>query len=337
MTANLYCANHLNEVVFHVVRPAWRRFKEEDPENLWQLWFMRYGKGGEHLKIRAHGPAEGKALLADLLARSAEAFFSSLEPPGDARQPGRWKGAPPIDAQDRVSSDHPDRSLLWTDYGRSHISLGGKPLLLDDGYVSRMTECLAQAAEIALKRIEPDAVGTFPHQRRQSTLLASLMASLAALGFTSEQRTAYLHYHRDCLLRFLLLKSEDPFEKARETLHGWHLRVEKMESSFQMLKALARERWEQGRHAESAEDSEAAWGRALVRLHGYVAPLCQNPDFHLDPFSPDPAFAPLFKAIHGLANHLGIGLPDEAFAHHLLLLATDPGDERVHRVALLPE
>jgi hypothetical protein len=337
LTANLYCAGRLNEVIFHVVRPAWRRFQDGDPEELWYLWFMRYGKGGEHLKIRAHGPAEGRALLTGLLIQSAEAYFSSLEPVDEVLQRDPWEGAPPIDAQDNVSTRHPDRSLLWTDYLRSHISLGGKPLLLDDRYAALATECLARAAEIAFQAIEPDEHGNFPHQRRQSTLLGGLISSMAALGFTCQQRSAYLQYHRDSLLRFLVRKNKDPFAKVRETLGRFHLQASKMGDSFHRLESLAREQWEQGPRDAQSDRPEARWCRSLVRLQRHISPLCQDPDFHLDPFSLDPTFPPLFKTIHGFANHLGIALADEAFAHHILLVANDPEAEGARRVRLLPE
>ena len=54
------------------------------------------------------------------------------------------------------------------------------------------------------------------------------------------------------------------------------------------------------------------------------------------PLSPIPAFAPVFKALHGLANHLGISLPDEALVHHLLLRASDPEAGRTRHVTFLP-
>ena len=335
LTANLYCAGRLNEAVFGAVRPAWRAFQEAAPERLWYLWFMRYGKGGEHLKIRLHGPAPGKDLLAGLLTDAAGAFFAAVEPPAAAPPPGRWANAPPLDAQDRVSADHPDRTLLWTDYARSPVSLGGEPFLGDDVYAARMTACLARAAEIVLEALTPDHDGAFPHGRRQSTLLGGLVAALAALGFTAEQRSSYLRYHRDSLLRFLLIKSEEPVAAADAVLAQFNGRVAAMATSFQTVQARTAERWRHGPSARSAGELETAWCQSLVRLHAHIAPLVSDPGHHLDPFAPDPAFSPLFKALHGLANALGIGLWDEALAHHLLLLVADPESSR--RVVLLPE
>jgi hypothetical protein len=159
---------------------------------------------------------------------------------------------------------------------------------------------------------------------------------MAALDLTPQQRAAYSQYHRDALLRFLLLKSEKPLSKADQVLARFAAHAEGMGDAFMALKEIVDERCERGRLVADGEKPEASWCRSLIRLLDYVALLCRNPDYHLDPFAAEPEYAPLFKALHGLANHLGVTLLDEALAHHLLLCAVAPDAECLHRVVLLP-
>lgn len=63
------------------------------------------------------------------------------------------------------------------------------------------------------------------------------------------------------------------------------------------------------------------WHDSVSRLVSYVGVFGENPDYHLDPFAPEPFFPVLFKAFHGLANQLGLDRLNEAYAHHLMLHA----------------
>ena len=73
----------------------------------------------------------------------------------------------------------------------------------------------------------------------------------------------------------------------------------------------------------------------MADLRDHVAGLCGDRDDRLDPFAEDAAFNPLFKALHGLANQLGLKWLDEAYSYHLLLRAT-PDGARHDRIALTP-
>jgi len=335
LTASLYCAGHLDSLVFAVVRPVWSELRAGGAPALGNLWFVRYGRGGEHLKLRFHGSAEQSATFASLLVPAAAGFFSSLAPTPETASGGeRWRRTAPIDLQDRVVGGHPDRQLLWTDYSRSPISLGGEPFLLDDSYVALLTCCLARGAEIVLDVLEPDPTGAFSHQQRLSALLRSLAAATAALSFSPPRRASYFRYHRDVLLRFLLARSEDPFAKADALLTRFADHAQR--DPLRALAAAASAPWRLGNAATGGEGPEASWCRTLVRLHDYTVLLCRDPDYHLDPFAPEPELAVLFKALHGLANHLGVSQLDEALAHHLLLQLSAPDADGIGRVVLLP-
>jgi hypothetical protein len=303
----------------------WRELREQDPERLCYLWIMRYGRAGEHVKVRLHGPLEIEPAARSLLTRYVEAFLAGLGEPAGAIEKRGWVGAPPIDDVDDTDTDHPDRSLQWTRYGRSHVSLGGKPFLLDDAYRALMTRCLAQGCEMVLA-LEPDATGAFPHRVRQSTLLKALIGGLAALGFPADARAQYLAYHRDWLLRFLFPK--DPLaemESVQKFQQLFDERLKSMAPSLEPLWRTARVQWQAVSGPQtSLAGLDAEWRRSLADLLRYVRPFCEDPEYQLDPFAADPTFSPVFKVFHGLANQLGLNLADEAFAHHVLLAAESP-------------
>jgi hypothetical protein len=333
LTASFYCSGRLDEVLHQVVAPSWRVLQQSEPGSGAYLWTMRYGKGGEHLKVRLHGPGSLAHPARALLQQAAESFFARLGEPSGVRAPVGWKGAAAVDVDDEVVSDHPDRSLLWTRYRRSHVSLGGKPFLDDDGYAGRITRCLAAGCERVLL-LAPDATGKVPHRARQSALLKALIGGLAALGFAADARSAYLAYHRDWLLRFTLARNHAEAGKTHDLLQLFDRRAEAMGPSADTLRRAARAEWARSWTAMEPEGEDAAWRRSLADLLGYISPLCADPDYHIDPFAGDPCFAPVFKVFHGLANQLGLNLIEEAFAHHLLRSVTG---EPASRPAAAPD
>ncbi len=334
LTASLYCAGHLDLLVSSVLRPVWRTVRAAHTGVSAYVWFMRYGRGGEHLKIRLHGPEEVGVHLAELLDEAAERYFLSLAAPEALPRSERWRRVPPVDAED--VADHPDRTLVWTAYSRSPICLGGEPFLHDDRWAALLTRCFAGSAEIALEALLPDSAGMVAHPRRMSALFRGLAAATAALDLAPPRRAAYLLYHRDALLRFLLLRCEDPVAKAAELLRRFAAHRESMGDAFRQLAGIADEQWGRGASGDDGDEPEASWGRALARLRDHAEPLCRDAEYHLDPFAPEPEFFPLFKAMHGLANHLGVTQLDEALAHHLLLQTTAPSSPGLRQVTLVP-
>jgi hypothetical protein len=321
LTANLYCAGGLDEVLFRVVAPFWRELRLQDPERLCYLWVVRYGRGGEHLKIRVHGPEDLLSRQRELLEARAAAFFSSLPEPAALPPNEVNRESPPIDEEDKAGGGHPDRTLLWTTYVRSHVSLGGKPFLSGDRYAALLTRCLAAGCDLILAQ-EPGPGGALPHGVRQRTLLKALVAGLGALRLPAEAWNDYLAYHRDWLLRFVLPKERraelQSLEQIRQRIDE---QVAARRDSFVPLWRAAVREWDKGEAEEADERPEPGWRESLAALWEHVRPFCADPEYRLDPFASDPAFAPVFKAFHGFANQIGLRLADEAFTHHLLLRA----------------
>jgi hypothetical protein len=277
---------------------------------------LRSGEGGEHLKVRLHGPAALADPARALLQQAATAFFARL---GASSGSGAgWTVAGAGMMEDETGSGHPDRSLVWTRYRRSHVWLGGGPFLDEDGYVSRMTRCLAAACERVLL-LEPDATGKVPHRVRQSTLLEGLVAGLGVSGFAADARLAYLVYHRDTLLRTCAGTG-----RRNDLLQLFERRVEAMGPAAEVLRLAASSVWAQDSTETELEGAVAAWCRSLAHLLWYIRPLCEDPDYRIDPLAEEPSFVPVFKACHGLANQLGLNPVEEAFAHHFLWAVSAP-------------
>lgn len=322
LTANIYCERRQDHFIGEALALFWREARTLEAERDSYLWFVRYGRCGEHVKVRVHAPEERRDALADLLARTVEAYFAAHEPP--APEPRRdWSSLPPIDEQDGAEQDYPDRTLLWTRYRRSHVNLGGKPFLDDDLYAALMTRCMGAACEIVLSSLVLDAAGRIPHTLRQSILLDLLLSGLPMLCPDADERREYLSYHRDWLVRFSLAQRKADPSRAAGVLKYFAEQVEATAAStLEPLRALVAEQW---RCEEEPKGSgKQAWRSRLSDLRGYVEPLAAQPGYRLDPFATNPAFTPYFKVLHGLANQIGLNIMNEAFTHHLLLQAATP-------------
>jgi hypothetical protein len=322
LTANLYASGLLDEAIRQVVAPFRREVRARDVQGSWRLWLVRYARGGEHLKIRLHGPAEVRPWAEEALAAAAARFFAGVT--GIDTGPRRSReDAPPIDAEDEDPEERQDRSLVWTRYRRSQVSLGGKPFLLDDRYVALVIDCLSQGCEITLDALET-AQGKVAPGLRQNALLDLLITGLAGAGLRPEGLTAYLAYHRDWLIRFGLRGHEEAGGPAA-LLQRFDAQTARMTGTLAPLRRIALQVWDGG--GAGLDDDRSAWSRAVTDLLGHVRPLCSDPDYHLDPRAGDPVFPPLFKVCHGVANQLGLAPLEEAFAHHILLNAVvGPGE-----------
>ncbi len=320
LTASVYCAGRLDEVIYRGVSPFWRAARLHDPERRAYLWIVRYMRGGEHLKIRVHAPEELRPLLRSSLETAVSELLASLAdvpiPPAEPRA----GAAPPMDAEDEAPEGHPDRSLLWTQYRRSHIALGGKPFLDDDAYVARITECMGAGCEKTLAALQPDAQGVIPFRARQITLLKAAMSAAAAAGWSPEHRSAYFAYHRNWILRYAITQLRKGAEAAEEHLSRFDANLAKIGPTLNALQKTADATWtragaEEPKHA----DNDEWWLAAVRELARYLAPFAGRPGYQVDPFADDPAFPAVFKVLHGLANQLGLKISDEGFAYHILL------------------
>jgi hypothetical protein len=324
LTANIYCTGLLDHIIYDAIENFFRRLRELDTEKNYYLWTVRYGRCGDHLKVRLHGPEEHKAFLQAMLAESVASCFKNLPEPAAPSTQKRME-APPVDVEDEADQDYPDRTLLWTRYRRKDISLARRPFYPDDRYAALATRCLGRACEIVLASLKPrEPGGPVPHRLRQTTLIKSLILGLAGLEFSAAARSAYLAFHRDWLLRFALHKNNADATKSGEILDRFDERVDGLGDYRETLRKAAHKEW-QG-EGGAREELFTAWQGALADLLRYVEPCRDDPAYHVDPFASDPVFVPVFKVFHGLGNQLGLNMLDEAFAHHLLLRATSPAE-----------
>jgi len=309
LTASVFCDGLIDEAIHGAIAPFREALRQEAPGWAGGIWMVRYGKGGMHLKLRVHGPGAGGTRARDLLREHVEAFLAAL-PSRDAEAPRAPRPElPVIDDEDRAEGGHPDRSLLWTTYRRSHVNLGPDVFLADDGYVARMATALAAAGDIVLDAVEPGLTGG----RRLTVLRRAVLGALRAAELDAEQRAAYLAYHRGWLLRFLFWQPEME-EEAVTTFDG---QAARMGAAVDQLRRDAAA-------ADVAPGERGDWEHAVASLAAHVSGYRDTPGYDVDPYSADPVFPAVFKALHGLANQLGVDMRNEAFVHHLLLRAHEP-------------
>lgn len=310
-SANVYCGD-LDALVRGAVVPFREQLRERDPGGRWSLWMMRYLRGGQHLKIRVHGPDEERAEVQAMLEAHVTAWLGTLPPAGENDPPrvSRPRSLP-IDLEDEQAEDHPDRSLVWTRYRRSLVSLGPNALLrADDGYVARKTACFAAEGEIVL---ESAREGTLTPAGKLKVLLRALAVGLTAMGFAADERMAYLEYHRDWLLRFALPHRD----KEVEMLGRFGERLAGMQDVVQQA-VRELEAWEDGAPAGAPEPLRA-WHAAIGEFFAYAVRFRGNlEEYPADPFTDDAVFLSVFKAQHALANQLGVDMLNEALIYHVL-------------------
>jgi hypothetical protein len=319
LSANVYCSGRLCEVIQRLVSPFWSEYRAQSSAGTSYLWVMRYARGGEHLKVRLHGDPSEAELLRDLLAASQAAYFARLAGAASATPAAKSRpDAPPIDAEDRVDTDHPDRTFLWTTYRRNPLSLGVDPFLQDDAYLELLTRCLGCGTEILLARLEAGEDGQCPHPLCRDILFSALLFGLEQLRLSGRERALYLLYHRDTLLRHLRKRknwSASPEAMARVLSH-----LDLQAARDPRREELGRFLSQHGMagHAWRWQADIGAWCSALRELQEYVTPLLADPLFHADPFAERPLFALLFKVFHGFINQIGLDALNEAFLLHLL-------------------
>lgn len=337
LCANVYCSGQLCDVAARLVAPFWREYRSRQDTRSSYLWFLRYARCGEHLKIRLHAPLSEAPLLRELLLVAQAEYFSRPAPQLPASRRKSTPTAPPIDAEDRAAADYPDRTFLWTEYGRSPVSLGYRPYLNDDQFCALLTHCLGAGAEIVLDRIESGPDGECPYSLQREIWRDALLAGLLAIPFSAHDRTLYLLYHRDCLLRYLRKKNR--WATGAVAMARVLSQLERQPGRPELREELARataERWAPHGPPPPGTTLDAWWG-ALRALSEYVLPLLDDPSYHVDPFADSAAFPLFFKVFHGLANQVGLDPLNEAFLYHSLVDVTGEADLCKRPVRLRPE
>jgi hypothetical protein len=326
LSASVYCAGRLDEIIHRCIAPYWREVRGAGPDRAY-IRLLRYARGGEHLKIRIHAPEAMSPGLGASLEAAVRSCLDGLPGAPAERAERPRDAAPPIDVEDESPEAHRDRSFVWTRYRRSHVEFGGKPLLDDDAYVARMVVCQAEAAERVLSALKPEPQGGVPFRVRQNTLLKSAIVAVSALPWSPEHRSAYFAYHRDWLVRFSLAQGNQGPEKAVDAVARLDANLQRLGPGLEVYRKAAEARW--GRADEGAaplDDPDARFRAAIGELHRHVAPFEGKPGYQVDPFAVEPMFSALFKVLHVLGNQLGLKPSDEAFAHHLLLHVSGGGE-----------
>jgi len=340
IAANLYCKDHLDDLISFVIKRFWDQFIPHDPDHLYYIWLFRYSRCGEHLKVRIHGPAREFSLLQALLQEASDSYFSTQSEPA-APSAALRRDVPPIDREDLALQDYPDRSLLWTNYDRSIISLGPKPFLLDNTYVALFTRCLGMACQVILAGLDlqpPSHEQRFSHRFRQATLLKLILSGLTLAGLTSREGLVYLTYHRDWLIRGMLAQKNAAWQSEAEIIKRFEAQAAKLDGMIRSIAELARSRWED--LVLEADPVLARWQHSVADFARYLSLDKGGTENLPDPFADNLIFPAIFKMFHVIANQIGLKKQDEALSYHLLLLAH--GGERsvareIRRVPLIRE
>ena len=306
VSARLHCTGEIEEAIGSVIAPLYRSLGEleHDPEDdtgdgsgdgCVHLWMFRDRRHieTEHLELHVHGPSVLEAEIRDRISRA-------------------WK------------ADAPDHELVWISYRPSDVIFGGPPFQEDEGFRDGFTRALAIAGRRIAETFH-SASEPLPFGRRQVVLWGLVLTGLQALALSAEQRSSYLRYHRDWLMRFPLMQQPDRDERMARLREHFDRRVAAMEGALESLRSAMGEPPEAGAEPAvpaDADESERRWFQAIRTVHRVVLPLREGWDPRLDPWAERPEHAPLFKLFHIAANPLGLTLPEEAFTYHLLLRAT---------------
>jgi hypothetical protein len=334
VSASVYCSGRLDEAVAGILVPLWSELEKGERAADCYLWFMRYARGGEHLKIRLHGPEELRLRMHDSLESTATSFLARLDRTQPERRHRAQPLAPPIDSEDRSGGERLDGSLIWTHYERSAIALGPAQLLSDDKYVALATACLGMGAAILLRNLE--ALGTHLQSgTRQRVHLESVLTALASRQLTAEQCKEYLLYHRDTLLRAVLKNNPRGSAKMQELGEKFAARAAIMAPAIPGLQSALKQLCNKDGKSD-LPITLLPWSRTVDDFLDHLNPLRSRPGLCFDLYAEDPLFPPLFKMLHVHANQLGLDPLNEAFCYNLLLTALGEIDILSKPPELLP-
>lgn len=319
LSANLYCDRGLDDVLRRVVSPLSQRLERRGAAPP-PLWFTRYARRGQHLKLRIHADEAERLAIGAELEALAGSLWESL-PPRDASSPPRLSNPalPAIDREDEPEEDCPDRSLLWTRYRPSPLTFGNECYLADPRHLDLFCDCLSAHTRCVLRSLAagaPDA----PAKLGQPRLLQAVIAGLFALDLTPAEQLDYLRYHRDWHLRYLL--SQSPAEtRPEEVLANLDRKVERTAATVESLSAIIAEQ-----RARAGGEEDDGWGElraALAAFFAHVSTYRGRPEFDVDPYTSDAAFLPLFKVLHGIANQLDVAIYLEMYTYQLILRSAE--------------
>lgn len=284
------------------------------------FWTMRYGAGGEHLKLRLHGPERCAVETRQALAAALDRFVNSL-PAGEVGQASQGL-FPSIDPEDEEEGTRPDRFWRWTTFRPSPFVLGAEKLAQDPELVGLYAHAQSAIAEIVMREVSPRRLEASFATSRQSLFIRLLIASFAALKFSANEKEMYLRHHRDWLVRFLISKARSPEASPATILAPLRVRIATLGASVNAI----RQRLADSNPAPEAHQLFNVWQLRLESFFNYVSTFRGNAAYDLDPYTRDYALLPLFKLLHGACNQFGLRLSNELYVYQLLLVAANEAE-----------
>lgn len=301
ISASVYCHGFVDELLREVILPFWKSTKTTFPQSC--IWVIRYARGGQHLKLRLHVPAEAHVAVATRLQNAVEIFFAGLPAPsGIERDIAAY--LPPIDPEDDVEDLRPDRSLIWTRYRYLPEMIGAKPLSAATGFESVFVRCRAASTEVVLAWLD-DLRNDEIHMRKRMTLaLQLLLAAVGGVHPHAEIRARYLTFQRDWLLRV----NRDR-EQALAILDR---KVGMLPEQQRALVPLVTAVFPQ-------DGMLGCWCRAVEDLVRFCLNQLKQQDLsELDGPSEDLVYFAISRIVHNAMNPIAIGLWNETYLCHLL-------------------
>ncbi len=316
ITVSVYCNRKLDQLLRDAIKPFWHEVRERHPGEPHSIWFFRYAKCGEHLKIRIHGAEAVVATVRERLAPNIESFFRT---PAADPLPGVWvskSALPPLDHEDEEEEDYPNKTLLWTQYRRRPEPVGCEFYTRDETHLSLFARAQSSAAEVVLEHLTALVDSEQFLQRRQTLFLKLMLSGLAATDFDASKWMDYHAYHRDWLIRSLTRINPSSL-KPSSILAEFDQRLERARSGVASLSSNVRI------GAAAADPSEEAgaigdWSRSVAAFYRHIQTYRGQLEYDQDPFTDDNAYLPLHKVFCGVANQFGFRLSHEAYLHHLL-------------------
>jgi lantibiotic biosynthesis dehydratase-like protein len=313
ISASIYCHGSVDELLQQVIRPFWRDIKVMLPQAC--LWVIRYARGGQHLKIRLHAPAEVHGTAANHLREVVEAFFAELPLSAkDERDAAEY--LPPIDPEDHAGGLRPDRSLIWTRYRYSPELVGAEPLSSATGFETVFVHCRAAATEVTLDWLEALDSGEISMRKRMALALQLFLAAIYGIHSHADTRVRYLTFQRDWLLRINLDR-----EQALMLLER---KVEELVAQQKALGPLVTA-------TSLPEGVLGAWCEAVGSLVRFCLDQFGRQDISdLDSDSEALIYFAISRIVHNAMNLVAIGISNEAYICQLLksALVRSRADER---------
>lgn len=324
LSVNLYGTGLLDNLLFEVALP-WQQEVERAAGSTVELWWLRLGVGGEHLKLRLSVEASQRKGAQSQLEGRFHCFFKSREPATERFIEGR-----PFEPGDR--EHHLDGTLFWTLSSPSQAAplqaslFGSRPLGTDSEWRIALSGALSAGCRFFLTPSFRQFPISFVYRARCWGILLDQM--LKTVLVDDADRETYLRYHRDTLIRSLTLGRTKSRPKAASLLERWRKESETPRAKVLNIPAP----W-----AATREDLLKAW-RGRVRLvNERLLSLETKPELRIDPFVEGPRYPGLFKMMHGLANAFGINITSEGWMiDHTLRVAAQQSPTRLDGVVMVP-